>query len=146
MLQSRSLISQSNFKIGHRDLIFNSCHVDSQVQIFNQLFSAKWTSLKSRANINKKKQSAQWTLSKLVYSYLHKQFKPNLGSNKQERNSLFALVVCQQYLLRQSISQSSPVLQFSNTYSNKHLPWSSGYGRRLTFKRLWVQIPAPYTR
>ena len=24
-------------------------------------------------------------------------------------------------------------------------PWSSGYGRRLTFKRLWVQIPAPKT-
>ena len=24
-------------------------------------------------------------------------------------------------------------------------PWSSGYERRLKFKRLWVQIPAPYT-
>ena len=24
-------------------------------------------------------------------------------------------------------------------------PWSSGYGRRLVFKRLWVQIPALYT-
>ena len=24
-------------------------------------------------------------------------------------------------------------------------PWSSGYGRRPVFKRLWVQIPAPYT-
>ena len=23
-------------------------------------------------------------------------------------------------------------------------PWSSGYGRRLMFQRLWVQIPAPY--
>ena len=25
------------------------------------------------------------------------------------------------------------------------LPWSSGYGRRLTFRRSWVWIPAPYT-
>ena len=25
-------------------------------------------------------------------------------------------------------------------------PWSSGYERRLIFRRLWVQIPAPYTR
>ena len=25
-------------------------------------------------------------------------------------------------------------------------PWSSGYGRRLTSKRLWVRIPAPDTR
>ena len=24
-------------------------------------------------------------------------------------------------------------------------PWSSGYGRRLMFPSLWVQIPAPYT-
>ena len=24
-------------------------------------------------------------------------------------------------------------------------PWSSGYGRRLMFQRLWVQIPALYT-
>ena len=24
-------------------------------------------------------------------------------------------------------------------------PWLSGYGKRLTFQRLWVQIPAPYT-
>ena len=24
-------------------------------------------------------------------------------------------------------------------------PWSSGYGRRLMFRRLWVWIPAPYT-
>ena len=24
-------------------------------------------------------------------------------------------------------------------------PWSSGYGKRLTFRRLWVRIPAPYT-
>ena len=24
-------------------------------------------------------------------------------------------------------------------------PWSSGYGRRLTFWRSWVRIPAPYT-
>ena len=24
-------------------------------------------------------------------------------------------------------------------------PWSSGYGKRLMFWRLWVQIPAPYT-
>ena len=24
-------------------------------------------------------------------------------------------------------------------------PWSSGYGRRLMFERLWVRIPAPYT-
>ena len=24
-------------------------------------------------------------------------------------------------------------------------PWSSGYERRLIFRRLWVQIPAPYT-
>ena len=24
-------------------------------------------------------------------------------------------------------------------------PWSIGYGRRLVFWRLWVQIPAPYT-
>ena len=24
--------------------------------------------------------------------------------------------------------------------------WSSGYGRRLMFKRLWVRIPAPYAR
>ena len=24
-------------------------------------------------------------------------------------------------------------------------PWSSGYGKRLTFRWLWVQIPAPYT-
>ena len=24
-------------------------------------------------------------------------------------------------------------------------PWSSGYGRRLTFLRLWVGIPVPYT-
>ena len=24
-------------------------------------------------------------------------------------------------------------------------PWSSGYGRRLTFRRSWVRIPAPYT-
>ena len=23
-------------------------------------------------------------------------------------------------------------------------PWFSGYGRRLMFQRLWVQIPAPY--
>ena len=23
--------------------------------------------------------------------------------------------------------------------------WSSGYGKRLMFQRLWVQIPAPYT-
>ena len=23
--------------------------------------------------------------------------------------------------------------------------WSSGYGRRLMFRRLWLQIPAPYT-
>ena len=22
-------------------------------------------------------------------------------------------------------------------------PWSSGYGRRLVFQRLWVRIPAP---
>ena len=25
-------------------------------------------------------------------------------------------------------------------------PWSSGYGRRLMFRRLWVRIPVPYTR
>ena len=24
-------------------------------------------------------------------------------------------------------------------------PWSSGYGRRLTYKRPWVRIPAPDT-
>ena len=24
-------------------------------------------------------------------------------------------------------------------------PWSSGYGKRLTFLRLWVRIPALYT-
>ena len=24
-------------------------------------------------------------------------------------------------------------------------PWSSGYGRRLMFQRLWVRIPAPFT-
>ena len=24
-------------------------------------------------------------------------------------------------------------------------PWSSGYGKRLTFRRFWVRIPAPYT-
>ena len=24
-------------------------------------------------------------------------------------------------------------------------PWSSGYGRRLISRRLWVRIPAPYT-
>ena len=24
-------------------------------------------------------------------------------------------------------------------------PWSSGYGKRLTFRRSWVRIPAPYT-
>ena len=24
-------------------------------------------------------------------------------------------------------------------------PWSSGYGRRLTFLRSWVRIPVPYT-
>ena len=24
-------------------------------------------------------------------------------------------------------------------------PWSSGYGRRLMFVRLWVRIPSPYT-
>ena len=24
-------------------------------------------------------------------------------------------------------------------------PWSSGYGKRLMFRRSWVQIPAPYT-
>ena len=24
-------------------------------------------------------------------------------------------------------------------------PWSSGYGKRLTFQRSWVRIPAPYT-
>ena len=24
-------------------------------------------------------------------------------------------------------------------------PWSSGYGKRLKFQRLWVRIPAPYT-
>ena len=24
-------------------------------------------------------------------------------------------------------------------------PWSSGYGRRLRFQRLWVRIPSPYT-
>ena len=28
---------------------------------------------------------------------------------------------------------------------NKFEPWSSGYGRRLAFKRLWAQIPAPDT-
>ena len=27
----------------------------------------------------------------------------------------------------------------------KLLPWSSGYGRRLKFQRLWVRIPARYT-
>ena len=24
-------------------------------------------------------------------------------------------------------------------------PWSSGYGKRLAFRRSWVRIPAPYT-
>ena len=24
-------------------------------------------------------------------------------------------------------------------------PWSSGYGKRLNFQRLWVLLPAPYT-
>ena len=27
----------------------------------------------------------------------------------------------------------------------KREAWSSGYGRRLTFRRLWVRIPAPNT-
>ena len=33
--------------------------------------------------------------------------------------------------------------------NQKHMqgrdPWSSGYGRRLMFQRLWIRIPAPYT-
>ena len=30
------------------------------------------------------------------------------------------------------------------TKTNGWEPWSSGYWRRFTIKRLWVQIPAPY--
>ena len=32
----------------------------------------------------------------------------------------------------------------SNSILGREL-WSSGYGRRLMFQRLWVRIPAPYT-
>ena len=28
---------------------------------------------------------------------------------------------------------------------NGREPWSSGKGKRLTFQRSWVRIPAPYT-
>ena len=27
----------------------------------------------------------------------------------------------------------------------KKEPWSSGYGKRLSFQRSWIRIPAPYT-
>ena len=32
-----------------------------------------------------------------------------------------------------------------NIYQWGREPWSSDYGRRLTFQRSWVRIPAPYT-
>ena len=34
---------------------------------------------------------------------------------------------------------------FSIQTKNTKKPWSSGYGKRLTFRRSWVRIPAPYT-
>ena len=33
----------------------------------------------------------------------------------------------------------------TNERSKGREPWSSGFGKRLTFQRLWVRIPAPYT-
>ena len=36
-------------------------------------------------------------------------------------------------------------LNILNFHTKGQEPWSSGYGRRLMFQRLWVQIPAPYT-
>ena len=35
-------------------------------------------------------------------------------------------------------------LKFNNSLHPRE-PYSSGYGRRLTFRRSWVQIPVPYT-
>ena len=34
---------------------------------------------------------------------------------------------------------------YSDTYYSGREPWSGGYGRRLVFQRLCVQIKAPYT-
>ena len=34
---------------------------------------------------------------------------------------------------------------YKKRFSNGREPWSSGNGKRLTFWRLWVWIPAPYT-
>ena len=57
--------------------------------------------------------------------------------------------------LRQPISSSPAAVIGSQSFDNpekviKHMkqgrePWSSGYGKRLTFRRSWVRILEPYT-
>ena len=36
-------------------------------------------------------------------------------------------------------------MSYANKSRTGREPWSSGYGKRLTFRRSWVRIPAPYT-
>ena len=38
-----------------------------------------------------------------------------------------------------------PILEATTLPTTVPGPWSSGYGKRLSFRRLWVRIVAPYT-
>ena len=55
---------------------------------------------------------------------------------------------CDLRLLWTRLKESCP-LQICNTHKRfvrlGREPWSSGYGRRLMYRRSWVRIPAPYT-
>ena len=67
-------------------------------------------------------------------------------------NSSFAIIFCHiaphvDYLWLSSrlvTYGSMHVFHFKNVLWGQE-PWSSGKGKRLTFRRSWVRIPAPYT-
>ena len=53
---------------------------------------------------------------------------------------------CVIFATRKRVRNRNNVFASGRLKKNKgREPWSSGYGRRFTFHRLWVRIPAPYT-
>ena len=53
---------------------------------------------------------------------------------------------CVIFATRKRVRNRNNVFASGRLKKNKgREPWSSGYGRRFMFHRLWVRIPAPYT-
>ena len=86
----------------------------------------------------------------VLFKTLFNDYSPSedMAISGNEIISCFIFKKGQKYLNFSNISlmlTHLPIFVYETVYSKGREPWSSGYGKRLTFLWSWVRIPAPYT-